>query len=312
MNKDSKILVTGCQGMLGWAMVRELDQLGYDNVSCIDRVDYDLLNQRRVWELFEKERPEYVFHIAAKVGGIFANDSQSGAFIYENLMMQCNVIEAARIYNVKKLLFCGSACIYPKDTAQPIKEDSLLTGSLEKTNLGYAIAKISGVVMCQMYRKQYGCNFVSVMPTNIYGRGDNFNSNTAHVVPGLINKFNDAKVNKSLSVEVWGTGEASREFIYVDDLANGLVFVMNNYDDSEVINIGSGDIIKIKDVVQTIKDVVRYNGDVVYNGVLEGVKDRSLDISKITALGWQPKTKFEDGVKVVYDWYLNNYTFLRK
>jgi GDP-L-fucose synthase len=312
MDKESIILVTGCQGMTGWAVIRELNRHGYVNIYCVDRVDCNLLDQKRVLTLFEKIRPEYVFHIAGKVGSIYANDTQSGDFIYENLVMQCNVIESAKLYNVTKLLFCGSACVYPNSDSQPIKEEDLLTGPLEKTNIGYAIAKIAGVIMCQMYNKQHRCNFISVIPANIYGIGDNFNLTSAHVIPGLINKFHEAKTSKISSVEVWGTGEACREFIYVDDLAKGLVHIMNNYDNTEVINIGTGISIQIKDIVRIIKDVVGYTGEIIYNNNFEGVRDRCLDITKIKSLGWEAKTDFREGIKNVYDWYVNNYTFLRK
>lgn len=312
MEKGSKILVTGCQGMTGWAIVRELQKQGYFNIVCIDRTDCNLLDQKKVLCLFEKESPEYVFHVAAKVGGMYANNAQSGAFIYENLVMQCNVIESARICKVEKLLFCGSACSYPKEAIQPTKEEELLSGPLEETNIGYAIAKIAGVTMCQMYNKQYGCNFISVMPANMYGIGDNFSLSTGHVIPGLISKFYEAKTNKSTSIKIMGTGEASREFVFVDDVAKGLIFLMNNYNDSNIINIGTGVSIKIKYLVDILKNEIGYDGEIIYSGGLEGVKERCLDCTKINTLGWKYETDLKEGIRKVYDWYVDNFIFLRK
>jgi GDP-L-fucose synthase len=312
MEKNSKILVTGCQGMVGSSLVKELTKQGFDNVTAIDRVDCNLLIQKDVFELFDWEEPEYVFHIAARVGGIGINDNKSGEFIYENLMIQCNVLEAARVYNVKKLLFCGSACIYPKTAEQPIREESFLTGPLEQTNIGYAIAKISGVVMTQMYRKQYGCNFISAMPTNIYGKGDNFNLESAHVIPALIHKFNNAKIDNKPFIEMWGVPETSREFIYSEDLANGFVFLMQNYDGYDPINIGSGETVSIEILTEILKEVSGYKGEIKWNTNLQGVTRRSLDSTKINSLGWSAKTSLKEGIEKSYRWFVDNYQFARK
>jgi len=239
MKKDSRILITGAAGMAGTAVYQRLFDEGYTHMLPVDMEDHDLREKYDVITLFDYFRPEYVFHIAARVGGIYANDSKSGLFIYDNLMMQCNVIEAARKYQVKKLLFCGSACIYPKYSPQPIKEESLLSKPLEETNKAYAVAKIAGVTMCQMYAKQYGCNFISAMPTNLYGIGDNFQIKDSHVMPALLRKFHEAVIYNHPSVEVWGTGKPRREFLYIDDLADGFIFLMKNYNDPMHINIGT-------------------------------------------------------------------------
>jgi GDP-L-fucose synthase len=313
MRTESKILVTGGEGMAGGAVTHRLRQVGYKNILSVDKDDCDLRNTEKVNAFFEKHRPEYVFHIAAKVGGIHANDNQSADFIYENLMMECNVIEAARKYEVKKLLFCGSACIYPKFAPQPIEEASLLSSSLEETNIGYAVAKIAGVIMCRMYRKQYGCNFISVMPTNLYGVGDNFHLMDSHVMPALIRKFYDAKMTNKSEVEVWGTGDPRREFLNVDDLADALVFLMLHYDGAEQINVGTGKDIPIKELVQIIKDVVGYEGMVVWNTTYpDGVYERRLDVSKINSLGWYAIVDLKEGIKATYDWFMSNYDFIRK
>lgn len=308
MEKNSKIVVTGCQGMIGWAVVRALQRSGYTNVYGIDKTDCDLRNTQAVNTWFNQNRPEYIFHIAAKVGGINANNKLSGEFIYDNLMIQCNVLEAARKFVVKKLIFCGSACIYPKNTPMPIKEEYFLTGPLEETNIGYAIAKISGVVMCKMYRKQHNCNFISVMPTNLYGMGDNFHLTDSHVLPALIRKFHDAKISGVKSVEVWGTGEIKREFLYCDDLAEALVFLMNTYNGADPINVGTGESIYIKQLVEYIQAVIGFEGTVVWNTAYpDGVTDRRMDVTKINSLGWYAKVKLEEGIKKTYEWFAERY-----
>jgi GDP-L-fucose synthase len=313
MQKNDKILITGCQGMVGSALIKELRQLGYENVVGIDRDDCDLIDTNKTNILFAKIKPDYVFHIAAKVGGIYANDTQSAEFIYENLMIQCNVIHTAYIERVKKLIFCGSICIYPKLSPQPIKEECLLSGALEKTNIGYALAKITGVIMCQMYRKQHGCNFISVMPSNLYGPDDNFKLMDAHVLPTLIRKFHTAKINNNKSVEVWGTGIAKREFLYVKDAAQALIFLMNNYNDESPINIGTGKITSIKELAEIIKDVVKYDGEIVWNTeYTDGVLERTADISKISTLGWEAKIGLREGIEKTYQWYIYNYDFARR
>jgi GDP-L-fucose synthase len=312
MEQNNRILVTGCQGMAGWALVRELQRTGYTNVIAVDRTDCDLCNTEKVQNLFKKEQPEFVFHVAAKVGGIYANDLQSADFIYENLMMQSNVIHTAKVYGVKKLLFCGSACIYPKNAEQPIKESALLTGVLEETNKAYAVAKIAGVTMTQMYRKQYGCDFISAMPTNLYGIGDNFNLEHSHVLPALMRKIHDAKLSNSPFVEIWGTGEPRREFLYIDDLAKGLIFLMQNYDNAEHINIGTGQDVEIRELVQILTEVIGYYGEIRWTVALNGVLQRRLDVSKINDLGWSAKTSLVDGVKKTYQWYVNSFEMVRK
>ena len=309
MESNSKILVTGADGMAGSAVVRELRKQGYNNIVAVDRREYNLIDTISVRNLFSKENPEYVFHIAAKVGGIQANNTQSADFIYENLMMQCNVIETTQMYQVKKLLFCGSACIYPKTTPMPIKEEYLLTGLLEETNKAYAIAKIAGVIMCQMYRKQYGCNFIAAMPTNLYGPGDNFNLNNSHVMPALLRKFYEA----SEKVEIWGSGKPRREFLYVDDLANALVFLMNKYNQPEPINVGTGIDVSIMELVELIKTTIGYKGQVVYNSDYpDGVFERRLDVSKLYNLGWVANTSLSVGVKQTWDWFIKNKDTIRR
>jgi GDP-L-fucose synthase len=313
MNTNSKILITGCQGMAGWAIIRELQSQGFINIIGIDKTDLNLIDTIKVNDYFSKIKPEYVFHVAAKVGGINANNIQSADFIYENLMMECNIIEASRKYNVKKLIFCGSACIYPKNSQQPIVEESLLTGELEYTNEAYAVAKIAGVMMTRMYRKQYGCNFISAMPTNLYGIGDNFHLTDSHVMPALIRKFHDAKLNNLPFVEVWGTGLAKREFLYIDDLAKGLIFLMKNYDGAYHINVGTGKDISIISLIDIIKKTVDFKGDIKWNSNYpDGVLERRLNVTKINDLGWKAEVSVEEGIKKTYEWYINNYTTLRK
>lgn len=313
MLQGDKILITGGSGMVGTALIKELSQNGYWNIVAVDRANCDLMNSLMVFDLFARVKPKYVFHLAARVAGIHANDIMSGEFIYENLMMQCNVIEASRINNVEKLLFCGSACIYPKVCPQPIKEEYLLTGLLEKTNIGYALAKITGVIMCQMYRKQYGCNFISVMPTNLYGERDNFHLTESHVIPSLINKFHDAMVNNKSTVEVWGTGVARREFLYVGDLVKALIFLMHNYNDESPINVGYGQDISIKELVEIIRAITLYNGNIIWNSTYpDGTLERKLDSGKINDLGWKAEVDFETGIQKTYDWYVDNYKYVRK
>lgn len=313
MEKDALILVTGCAGMGGSAVVRELVNQGYETVIPIDISECNLIDTNQVNTIFAILKPDYVFHIAAKVGGINANNTKSADFTYENLMMECNVINAARIFLVKKLIFCGSACIYPKDTPMPIKEEYFLSGSLEETNKGYAVAKIAGVILCEMYRKQYGCNFISAMPTNLYGPGDNFHLTDSHVMPALLRKFSDAKTNGEKTVEVWGTGTPRREFLYVDDLAKALVFLMENYNGASPINVGTGEDISIKDLVKIIREVVDYTGKVIWNTKYpDGVLERKLDVAKINKLGWQAETDVREGVHKTYEWMVRNWEEMRK
>lgn len=313
MKKDELILVTGAKGMAGSALVKELKEQGYDCIMPVDKESCDLTQMHQVNTMLLMLRPSYIFHVAAKVGGINANNTQSADFIYENLMMECNIIEAAKRFGVKKLIFCGSACIYPKDTPMPIKEDYFLSGRLEETNKGYAIAKIAGVVLCQMYRKQYGCNFISAMPTNLYGPGDNFHLTDSHVLPALLRKFHEAKVNDEKTVEIWGSGAPKREFLYVGDLVKALIFLMDNYNEPTPINIGTGTDVSIRDLIKLIKEVVGYNGRAVWNvSYPDGVYQRLLDVSKINGLGWKAEVQLHDGIQKTYDWMLANWNKIRK
>lgn len=307
MQKDSKIYVAGHNGLVGSALVRELQKKGYHNLITKTHSELDLTNQDQVEDFFQKEKPEYVFLAAAKVGGILANDIYSADFIRENLMIQTNVIDSAYKSGVKKLLFLGSACVYPKVTPQPIKEEYLFTGELEVTNKAYALAKIAGIVMCQSYNKQYGTNFISVMPTNLYGEGDNFDLQNSHVIPAMIRKFDDAKKNDLKEVTLWGTGSPTREFLYVDDLASACVYLMNNYSSSEIINIGLGEDLSILELANVVKKVVGYEGDIKWDSTKpDGTPRRLLDVSKIKALGWTSNIGLEEGLKKTFMWYKEN------
>jgi len=313
MELNSKILVTGSKGMAGAAIVRKLKSLGYSKVSEIDKHNCNLLNGTWVDVMFSKCKFDYVFHVAAKVGGIHANDVQSGDFIYENLMMQCNVIEASKKYKVKKLVFCGSACIYPKYAKQPIAETELLSGYLEKTNKAYAIAKIAGIEMCQAYRKQYGCNFISAMPTNLYGPGDNFSIEDSHVLPALLRRFYESQKHNYTIPPIWGTGNAKRELLYVDDLADALVFLMSNYNEAEPINIGTGKDISIIDLVYLIKKITGVGDEILFDmSYPDGVPERRLDVTKINNLGWFAPTDITTGITKTWEWFLKNYENARK
>ena len=301
MELNSKIYVAGHRGMVGSAIVRRLKELGYTNIITSDRKSVNLINQMHVQSFFTDERPEYVFLAAAKVGGIKANDDYRADFIYENLMIQSNVIKYSQQFGVKKLLFLGSSCIYPKHCPQPIKEDYLLTGLLEPTNDAYAIAKIAGIKMCQDFNKQYGTNFISVMPTNLYGPNDNYDLNNSHVLPALIRKFHEAKIWKKDKVEIWGTGTPMREFLYVDDLSDACVYLINNYDGSEIINIGTGEDITIRDLAYVVKEVVGFDGDIYFNTDMpDGTPRKLLDVSRLKDLGWEYKTSLTEGIKMAY------------
>lgn len=305
MEKNSRIYVAGHRGLVGSAIVRKLTELGYTNIITADKNRLNLLNQLNTQVFFANENPEYVFLAAAKVGGIKANSEQKADFIYENLMIQSNVIKYSKDFGVKKLLFLGSSCIYPKMSPQPIKEEHLLSGYLEPTNDAYAIAKISGIKMCQSFNQQYGTNFISVMPTNLYGPGDNYDLNNSHVLPAIIRKFHESKINNKESVEIWGTGKPKREFLYVDDLADACHFLMNNYDNSEIINIGTGEDISIKDVTILVKEIVGYKGDICFNhDMLDGTPRKLLDVTKLTKLGWQYKTSLREGLQKTYENYV--------
>ena len=305
MKLDSKIFVAGHNGMVGSAIVRRLTELGYTNIITLNKNKLNLLDQSEVDNFFRKVGPEYVFLAAAKVGGINANKTQKADFIYENLMIQTNVIKSSYSYSVKKLIFLGSSCIYPKMSAQPIKEEYLLTGSLEPTNDAYAIAKIAGIQMCQSYNEQYETNFISVMPTNLYGPNDNYDLNNSHVLPAMIRKFHEAKIEGKQSVELWGTGTPMREFLYVDDLADACIHLMLNYNDSEIVNIGTGQDVTIKELALTISDIVGYKGDIHFNSDMpDGTPRKLLDVSKLSGLGWEYKTTLVEGIKKTYNDYV--------
>lgn len=307
MNKDSKIYVAGHRGLVGSAIVRNLEERGYTNIICRTHKELDLTRQADVEKFFEEERPEYVFLAAAKVGGIHANNTRPAEFIYENLMIESNIIHSAYKYGVKKLLFLGSSCIYPKFANQPIKEEYLLTGELEPTNEAYAIAKITGIELCKFYRRQYGCDFISAMPTNLYGINDNFDLETSHVLPALIRKFHEAKLNNQEEVEMWGTGKPLREFMYVDDLADALVHLMLNYSDEIHVNMGTGKDLSIGELAQIVKEVVGYEGKIVNDlSKPDGTPRKLLDVSRLEATGWKYKTELREGIEKVYRWYLEN------
>ncbi len=308
MKKNSKIYVAGGHsGLVGKALVRLLKENNYKNIIVKSRKQLDLLNQKKVDNFFKKEKPEYVFLAAAKVGGILANKTQKADFLYENLAIQNNVIYSAWKYKVKKLLFLGSSCIYPRLAPQPMKEEYLLTGKPEETNDAYAIAKIAGVMLCQNFNQQYKTNFISLVPTNLYGPNDNFDFQTSHVVPVLIRKFHESMLGKKKNVVVWGSGKAYREFLYVDDLAEACIFLMKNYDDSEIINVGTGEDIRIKDLAKLIKKIVVFEGKITFDkSKPDGAPRKRLDISKLDKLGWHSKTNLVEGIKMTYEWFLKN------
>ena len=305
IEKNSKIYVAGHRGMVGSAIVRRLINEGYKNIICRTSKELDLRNQNEVEEFFKYERPEYVILAAAKVGGIQANIKMPADYLIENLQIQTNVIYSSFKYNVKKLLFLGSSCIYPTNAPQPLKEEYLLTSPLEPTNEGYAIAKIAGLKMCEYYNKQYNKNFISIMPCNLYGINDNFNLENSHVMAALIRKFHEGKVNNLPYVTVFGTGNQYREFMYIDDLAEGAIFLMNNYSEEGFINIGTGTDITIKELSYKIKEIVGYEGEILFDtSKPDGMNRKLLDISKINKLGWKSNTLLDDGIKKTYDYYL--------
>ena len=308
MDSNSKVYVAGNTGLVGSAIIRMLKRKGFNNIISSPSSHWDLTVQSRVDQFFRINQPEYVFLAAAKVGGIGANSESPAHFIYDNLMIQTNIIHAAYRYGVKKLLFLGSSCIYPKFAEQPIKEDSLLDGKLEPTNDAYAIAKIAGIKMCQAYRKQYGFNAISVMPTNLYGPGDNFDYNSSHVLPAMISKFHGS-LDKSeyWEVELWGDGSPMREFLHVDDLAEACYTCMETYDDPEPINIGTGEDVTIKELAVTIKDVVGYKNNIKWNtDKPNGTPRKVLNVDKIKSLGWEPKISLGKGIESTYEWYKEN------
>lgn len=312
MEKNSKIYVAGHNGLVGSAIVRLLKTNGFTNIIFSNRKELDLKNTIQVDSFFNSKKPEYVFLCAAKVGGIKANSDKSGEFFYDNIMIQTNVLEAARKYKVKKLLFLGSSCIYPKFADQPIKESYLLTGPLEETNSAYAMAKIAGIEMCKAYNKQYDTNFICAMPTNLYGHGDNFNLETSHVLPALIRKIHEAKENNAAMVELWGSGMVYREFLHVEDAADALLFLMENYSYSTPINVGTGQDLTIEELANMIKDIVGYEGPIMWDvSKPDGTPKKLLDVTKINNLGWKHKIELEDGIKLTYDWFKTNYESFR-
>ena len=310
MKAESKIYIAGHRGLVGSAITRRLKSGGYSNLSLRTHAELDLLDQRAVEDFFSREQPEYVFLAAAKVGGINANNTYRADFIYQNLMMELNIIHASYRHGVKKLMFLGSSCIYPKHAPQPMKEEYLLTGLLEPTNEPYAVAKIAGIKMCGAYNRQYGSNFMSAMPTNLYGPGDNYDLNNSHVLPALIRKMHEAKVHNTKEVEVWGTGSPRREFLYSDDLADACVYLMERYDAADVgefINIGVGKEITVREAAQLIAEVVGFRGQLVFDtSKPDGTPRKLLDVSRLHALGWQAKTGFREGIAKAYADYLQN------
>lgn len=307
MEKTDKIYVAGHRGLVGSAIVRSLKRQGYETVIGKSHKELDLTEQAAVRAFFEKERPDIVVLAAAKVGGINANNTSPADFAYENMQIQCNVIKCCHDYGVKKLLFLGSTCIYPKLAPQPIPEDALLTGELEKTNEAYAIAKISGMEMCRFYKMQYGDHFISCMPTNLYGPHDNYELQGSHVMPAMIRKFHEAKVNGAPTVELWGTGKPLREFLYVDDMADACVFLLEHYDGEQHVNIGTGRELTIAQLAELVKKTVGYEGKIVWNSDMpDGTPRKLADVSKLHALGWTHKVELEEGIKLAYDWFKEN------
>lgn len=306
MEKHEKIYIAGHRGMVGSAMHRKLLAEGFNNIIVKTSAELDLTNQQAVADFFAQEKPDYVFLAAAKVGGIVANNTYRADFIYLNLMIESNIIHQAYINKVKKLMFFGSSCIYPKLAAQPLKEDYLLTGELEYTNEPYAIAKIAGIKLCESYRDQYGCNFISVMPTNLYGYGDNYHPNHSHVLPALIRRLHEAKENNSPFIEAWGTGTPLREFLFVDDLADACYLLMQDYNEKQFVNVGCGEDISIKDLIEVVKKVVGYKGEIRFDtSKPDGTPRKLMDATKLKNMGWQPKISLEEGITLAYNDFLN-------
>jgi len=307
MEKDAKIYIAGHRGLVGSAIVRALQAQGYTNLLLKTREDLNLLHFDAVQTFFLTEKPKYVFLAAAKVGGIHANNTQGADFIYENLTIQNNVIKSAHDAHVEKLLFLGSSCIYPRDCPQPMKEEYFLTGKFEETNAPYAAAKIAGILMCQAFHKQYGDNYISVMPTNMYGPNDNFDLQTSHVFPALIRKFYEAKQANTLSVSVWGSGKPRREFLHVDDLASAVIFLMNTYNKPDIVNIGTGEDISIRELAKLINDVSEFQGEVIWDSTKpDGMPQKLLDVTRVNALGWKAKVGLRQGITQTLEWYSNH------
>ncbi|WP_298267852.1 GDP-L-fucose synthase [Geobacter sp.] len=307
MDKNARIFVAGHRGLVGSAIVRRLQAEGYDNLLLRTSNELDLRDQAAVVSFFEQERPEYVFLAAAKVGGIVANNSYPADFIYDNLMIEANVIHSAWRSGVTKLLFLGSTCIYPKLAPQPIREEYLLTGPLEPTNEPYAVAKIAGITMCRSYNRQFGTRFISAMPTNLYGPGDNFDLQNSHVLPALIRKFHEAKIAAAPTVTIWGTGSPYREFVHVDDVADASLFLMRNHEGNDIVNIGSGEEITIRDLALLVKKAIGFEGELVFDtSKPDGTPRKLSDVSRLHSLGWRHRIGLEEGVRATYGWYMDN------
>jgi GDP-L-fucose synthase len=308
MNKDDKIYIAGHRGMVGSSILKKLQSEEYTHFMLKTSAELDLRNQADVHSFFEKEKPDYVFMAAARVGGILANNTYRAEFLYDNLMIQSNIIHAAFENNIKKLMFLGSSCIYPKLAPQPLKEEYLLSGKLEQTNEPYAIAKITGIKMCDAYRTQYGCNFISVMPTNLYGNNDNYDLHDSHVLPALIRKFHEAKMKKEPEVVIWGTGKPRREFLHANDLADACFFLMHRYDEPGFINIGVGEDIEVNELALLVKNIVGYDGNTVHDvSKPDGTPQKLLDITKLKTMGWTAKIGLEEGIKKAYGDFLKHY-----
>lgn len=304
MEKSSKVYVAGHRGMVGSALLRRLEKEGFSNLVVRTSGALDLRQQKDVIDFFEQEKPEYVFLAAAKVGGILANNIYRGEFIYDNLMIQNNIIHASFLFGVRKLMFLGSSCIYPKMAPQPLKEDYLLTGPLEHTNEPYAIAKIAGIKMCDAYRAQYGCNFISAMPTNMYGPNDNYDLDTSHVLPALIRKIHEAKTNGEPYITIWGTGKPKREFLHADDLADACFYLMQHYDEPGLVNVGTGEDIEIGELAILIKEIIGYSGDIHHDlSKPDGTPRKLMDVSKLHSFGWKHKINLREGIRLVYEEY---------
>lgn len=321
MNKEAKIYVAGHRGLVGSAFLRKLESDGFTNILVRTHKELDLLDQKEVADFFKKEKPEFVILVAAKVGGIHANNTYPAQFIYENLQIQNNIIHHSYLNNVKKLLFFGSSCIYPRECPQPIKEEYLLSGYLEPTNEPYAIAKIAGIKMCQSYNRQYGTNFIAVMSTNLYGENDNFDLKNSHVLPALMRKFHEAKQNGSDEVEVWGSGTPRREFLHVDDMADGCLFLMENYNPSKeqneageiFMNLGVGEDVTIRELVEIVIETVEYKGKVSWNASKpDGTPQKLLDVDRMANIGWKSKICLKEGIKLTYKWFLDNSANIRE
>lgn len=309
MDTKSSVFIAGHKGLVGSAIDRALSSMGYTNILRRSRAELDLTDQAAVEKFFKEERPEYVFLAAAKVGGIYANNTYPAEFAFSNMQIQCNIVNSAWKYGTKKLLFLGSSCIYPKFAPQPIRESELLSGPLEETNKAYALAKIAGIIMCQSYNRQYGTNFISVMPTNLYGPNDNYHPENSHVLPALIRRFHEAKMNKAPYVTIWGTGSVLREFLYSDDLADACIFLMQSYDDDEIINIGSGEEISIKNLARLVKETVGYEGEVRFDtSKPDGTPRKLLDCSKLNSLGWKPRISMREGLRLACDDFVKRHS----